>query len=178
MQKKRSFFNNAAFQRNQAVVYEAGSDRLRSITDYYSKLALTTWKQELPQAVDAGESLYNSQFGATWYAIEDHHRWMPKQATVRLGAPKSPGQKLHLTGFAPEELFRKGPLHLRVSADGKNLDVFTLTASNTQFDLTADMPAESVGHLETLISIEADRVYVPPGDGRALSVGFGKIRIQ
>ena len=167
-----------SFKRNQSVVYEAGGDRLLNITDYYSKLAISTWKQELPKSVDAAESLYLSQFGNTWYPIENHHRWMPKQATVRLGAPKSPGQKLHLTGFAPEELFRQGPVHLKVSADGKVLGVFTLTAADTQFDLITVMPAESVGHEETLITLEADRVYVPPGDGRTLSVGFGKIRIQ
>jgi hypothetical protein len=167
-----------AFKRNQAVVYEVTNDRLLNITDYYSKQAISTWKQDLPQSVDAAQSLYSSQFGNTWYPIEDGHRWMPRQATVRLGAPKSPDQKLHLTGFAPDELFREGPVHLKVSADEKVLQVFTLTASDTEFDLITVMPAESVGRQDTLITLEVDRVYVPPGDGRTLSLGFGKIRIQ
>ena len=167
-----------ALKRGQAVVYEASGERLLNITSFYTKLALSTWKPELPQSVDAGESLYNDQFGNGWYPIENGYRWMSQEAEVRLGAPKSTGQKLHLSGYAPEELLRAGPLHLNVSADGVVFSTFTLQPKDLQFDLTAEMPAASVGKMETLIRLTSDRVYVPPQDGRKLSLAFGKFRIQ
>ncbi len=167
-----------ALKNGQAVVYEASGERIVNITEHYAKLALSTLKPGLPQAVDVGVPLFSDQLGSTWYPIEDHFRWMPQQATVRLGGPKSDGQKLHLTGSAPEEIFRQGPLHLKVSADGLLLTTFTLTPASTQFDLITVMPSESVGRFETLITLETDRVLVPPGDGRKLALAFGKIRIQ
>lgn len=167
-----------ALKQGQAVVYEASGERLLNITGFYSKLALSTWKPELPRSVDAGESLYSDQIGKGWYAIENGYRWMSQEAEVRLGAPKSAGQKLHLSGYAPEELLRAGPLHLTVSADGVALSTFTLQPKDLQFDLTAEMPAASVGKVETLIRLTSDRAYVPPQDGRKLSLAFGKFRIQ
>ncbi len=167
-----------AIRKGRAVIYEASSERLLNITGFYSKLALSTWKPELPQNVDAGEELFSDQFTKGWYSVENGYRWMPQQAAVRLGGPKTAGEKLHLSGFAPEELFRSGPVHLTVSADGEMLSRFTLGARDTEFDLTAAMPPSSVGKSETLIMLETDRVYVPPLDGRKLSLAFGKFRIQ
>jgi hypothetical protein len=97
---------------------------------------------------------------------------------VRLGGPKTTGQKLHLSGFAPGELFQGGPIHLTVIADGEALSTFTLEAKDNEFDLTAEMPARSLGRIETLITLQTDRIYIPPGDGRKLSLAFGKFRIQ
>ncbi len=167
-----------ALQRGQAVVYEASGERLLNITGFYSKLALSTWKPELPKSVDAGEALYSDQFGKGWYPIEIDHRWMSDAAEVRLGAPKAAGEKLYLSGHPLEELLQSGPLHLTVRADGVLLATFALQATAGQLELSAEMPAASVGKAETLITLSADRVYAPPGDGRKLSVAFGKFRIQ
>jgi hypothetical protein len=167
-----------ALKTGRAVIYEASGEKLLNITDFYSKLALSTWKPELSQAVDAGEPLFGDQFGKEWYPIENGFRWMPQQATVRLGGPKTTGQKLHLSGFAPGELFQGGPIHLTVIADGEALSTFTLEAKDNEFDLTAEMPARSLGRIETLITLQTDRIYIPPGDGRKLSLAFGKFRIQ
>jgi len=167
-----------ALKRDQAVIYEASGERLLNITGFYSKLALSTWRPELPKAVDAGESLYSDQFGKGWYAIEGGHRWMSQEAEVRLGAPKNAGEMLHLTGQAPEELLRTGPIQLKVSADGVLLSTFTLQAADMQFDLTAAMPAGRADKAETVITLSADRMFVPPDDGRKLSLAFGKLRIQ
>jgi len=167
-----------ALKRDQAVIYEASGERLLNITGFYSKLALSTWRPELPKAVDAGESLYSDQFGKGWYAIEGGHRWMSQEAEVRLGAPKNVGEMLHLTGQAPEELLRTGPIQLKVSADGVLLSTFTLQAADMQFDLTAAMPAGRADKAETVITLSADRMFVHPDDGRKLSLAFGKLRIQ
>ena len=167
-----------ALKRDQAIVYEASGERLQNITGFYSKLALSTWKPEMPKSVDAGEALYNDQFGKGWYAIERDHRWMSLEAEVRLGGPKVAGEKLHLSGHAPEELLRTGPIHLTVRADGVALATFTLQAVDAEFDVAAEMPAGSVGRVETLITLTCDRAFVPPEDGRKLSVSFGKFRIQ
>ena len=167
-----------ALKRGQAVVYEASGERLLNITGFYSKLALSTWKPETPKSVDAGEALFSDQFGKGWYPIESDHRWMSQEAEVRLGAPKVAGEKLYLNGHPLEELLRAGPLHLTVRADGVTLATFTLQSADAQFELNADMPASSVGKVETMITLTSDRVYVPPEDGRKLSVAFGKFRIQ
>jgi hypothetical protein len=167
-----------ALKRGQAVVYEASGERLLNITGFYSKLALSTWKPELPRIVDAGEPLFADQFGKGWYPAEHGYRWMPYQAEVRLGGPKSAAEKLHLSGFAPVELYVGGPVRLTLGVDGQTQAAFTLEAKDTQFDLTVEMPAASVGRAETLITLETDRVYVPPADGRKLSLAFGKFRIQ
>jgi hypothetical protein len=65
-----------------------------------------------------------------------------------------------------------------VSADGEKLATFTLEAKDMTFDLTAAMPARTVGTAETVITLSSDRVYVPRADGRELSLAFGKFRIQ
>ncbi|HMF76832.1 MAG TPA: hypothetical protein VK604_14325, partial [Bryobacteraceae bacterium] len=167
-----------ALERGQAVVYEASGERLLNITGFYSKLAVSTLRPEMPRSVDAGDSLYSDQFGKGWFGIENGHRWMSQKAEVRLGAPKAAGEKLYLSGHAPEELLQAGPVHLTVSADAVVVSTFTLQATDSQFDLAAEMPAGSVGKAETLITLSVDRVLVPPDDGRKLSLVFGKLRIQ
>jgi len=167
-----------ALKQRQAVVYEASRERLTNITGLYSQIALSSWRPELPQVINAGEPLFSSQFGKGWYRIENGYRWMPREAVVRLGGPKAAGAKLYLSGFAPEELLRGGPVHLTVKADGETLQTFTLDAKDTQFDLVAPLPARTVGTAETVITLSSDKVYVPPADGRELSVAFGKFRIQ
>jgi hypothetical protein len=67
---------------------------------------------------------------------------------------------------------------LTVIVDGETLSTFTLEAKDNQFDFAAEMPARSLGRAETLITLQTDRIYIPPGDGRKLSVAFGKFRIQ
>ena len=93
--------------------------------------------EALPSYAELGRLLGNS-----WYPRDDNHRWMPKQATVRLGGPKAAGQRLYVSGYCPEGQLEKGPLPLALLVDGKALPTVSIQPGTARFDFDFALPAE------------------------------------
>jgi hypothetical protein len=88
-------------KRQELVVYDVRGPRLRNVTEMYA--AMPREQQTLPLRLDAASPLTSYLLGPEWYAPDGDHRWMPRRASVRMGAPRTVGQRLYLRGNCPAE---------------------------------------------------------------------------
>jgi len=168
-----------ALARDDAVVYEVGGPRLKNVTTLYREIARAQWGSAgEPRRVDAGNPLFADQMGPEWYPIEGSFRWMSKRATVRLGAPRSAGERLYISGYCPAQQVDKGPLKVIVGADGRLYPPFFLTEPDARFEISFPLPDGLVGQDSVQVSVEVERTLVSPSDGRSLGLVFGSFAIR
>jgi hypothetical protein len=160
------------------VVYDASGARLRNITNSYGRTAATALDSRLSRYVDVGNALFASQLGTGWYDLEEAHRWMGKTATLHIGGPESATQELYLSGGVPAELTGHAPLVLKISLDGEALPALYIPQGAESFELSTPVPPRFIHKDDVTVTIDVDRTFTPPGDGRALSLAFGKISIH
>ena len=128
--------------------------------------------------VDASDPIYAAALGPSWYPAETGYRWMPKTATVKMSGPVSREQRLYVTGFAPGALLASGPVTLHFRADGHDLGSAKVVKADEAFSFQFALPAELVGRDVMEISVEANKVFQPPGDGRDLGMAFGTFAVK
>jgi hypothetical protein len=168
-----------ALEQNRAVVYAAGGERLRNVTGPVRAVARSRWAgAKEPQRVEVGNSLFAGQLGPEWYAVEESYRWMPKRATVRLGGPHSPGQKLHVEGFCSARQIEEGPLAVTVSVDGQAYPPVLLDRGDAAFKFSFPLPSELVGKERIEVSVEVDRTFTVASDPRPLGLVFGTFAVR
>lgn len=166
-----------ALEQDQAVVYQAGGPPLKNITTYYRDHVAASWKAEQPRFVDVGQKLFADLLGPEWYPPEGAYRWMPAQATVRMGGPRSPREKLYLMGFCAGGALVKGSVKMTVNVSGIPAGVFIIGHSGA-FDQAVALPAELAGRNEIEVRLTVDRTFSVPGDPRQLGMAFGTFTIR
>jgi hypothetical protein len=164
-----------ALERDEVVVYDVRGSRLRNITSLYAQRPLD---RKLPLRVDAGSPLEGYLMGPEWYAVDTDHRWMPRRATLRMGAPPAAGMKLYLHGQCPTALLRGGPLGVTLTVDGMALPAASIHPGESAFELAFALPADVVGRPEMQIAVEVSRTFIPPGDPRQLGLAFGVFEVR
>ncbi len=115
-----------AITHDEVVVYSVIGDHLRNITESYERSAPERFfpdekSGKNPHRVEVGNPLLAYMLGPEWFSLESGVRWMPQQATVRLGGPGSAQEKLLLEGYCPGQQREAGATHLSVSVDGLRL---------------------------------------------------------
>ena len=88
-----------ALKREELVVYDVRGTRLRNITDLFAALPR---ESGLPLRVDAASPLTSYLLSAEWYQSDGDHRWMPRRAALRMGAPATGGQKTLRQAVRPD----------------------------------------------------------------------------
>lgn len=160
----------AALDRNQLEVYDVRGAILRNVT---TKYAATMRDRALPPRIRVADSLTAYLLGPEWYKLDIDHRWMPKRATLRMGAPAGPGKKLYLSGYSPDEL---GPVDVTVSVDGLSLPSQTVRPG--PFEAAFPLPDGVVGKPEMSVAVEVSHTFRPQGDARDLGLSFGIFEIR
>jgi hypothetical protein len=133
---------------------------------------------ETPRRVDVANDALGRLLGKTWYPRDDKHRWMPKQATVRIGGPTAAGQRLYISGYCPAGQLEKGALPLSVAVDGKALPPVRIQPGTEHFDFDFAVPYELVGKQSVEVAVEVGRTFTPPGEDRELGLVFGVFEIR
>jgi hypothetical protein len=164
--------------KDRLVVYSVAGERLKNITPMYEATSRLLLKAEQPRRVDVGNPLLEHLLGPTWHSREGAYRWMPKRAAVRIGGPRGPSERLYITGFIPASELAKGPLHVSVQADGRTLGRSTIEPPMERFDFDYALPGEWVGRESLELTVEVDRTFTPPGDGRELGLAFGVFEVR
>jgi hypothetical protein len=160
---------------DELVVYDVRGPRLRNITSAYAARPLDT---RPPLRVDAASPLTQYLLGPEWYPSDGDHRWMPKRATLRIGAPDAPGHRLVLRGDCPDEQLKAGPLDVTVNVDGATLPAASIRPSHNAFELAFALPDSVVGKGEMRVAIEVSRVIRPASDPRDLGLVFGIFEVR
>ena len=167
-----------ALDQDSVVVYEAGGEHLKNITSLYSQVFAHNGNLGVPRRVDVANPLLSYLVGATWYKVEEWSRWMPRQATVRIGGPASAAQKLYVHGNCPSGLLAGGPVEMRISADKLPVGSGRVGEQNTSFDFVFPLPRPLVGRASVTLTVEASRTFRPQGDDRQISCAFGTFEIR
>lgn len=162
-----------SLDRNQLVVYDVRGPRLRNITTVYAAMPRD---QSLPLHLDAADPLAADLLGPEWYPVDANHRWMPKTATFKMGAPAAHGHSLWLHGNTSDAQLHDGPLILTVTVDGLALPPAQIQSSS--FDLHFGLPDKVVGNREMQVTIQVNRVFRPPSDPRDLGLAFGTFEVR
>lgn len=162
-----------ALERDELVVYLVGGSRLRNVTSKWEKRLTDA---PLPARIDAASPLTSYLLGPEWYAADEHHRWMPKRATLRIAGPKAAGAKLYLHGVCPDQQLAAGPMIVTVAVDGVPLPPQAIRESG--FDLAFELPPAAVGKPAMAVTVEASRTFSAPTDPRELALAFGTFEVK
>jgi hypothetical protein len=160
-------------EQNQLVVYDVRGPRLRNITTLYAAMP---HDRTLPLRLDAADPLTANLLGPEWYPVDENHRWMPKRATFKLGAPAVKGRGLFLHGYCSDDQLRAGPLTVIVTVDGQTLPAAGIRENS--FELRFDLPDSVAGKREMQVTVEVNRVFRPPSDPRDLGLAFGSFEVR
>lgn len=160
----------------KTAVLSITGDEIFDATARYRNVAVFQYLQSRPRSVNVGEPGYESLLGPGWWPIEDRFRWTSKSASVTLGGPQSPNDRLHVSGFCPESVASGGPVILTVRVNGVEAGKKTLSdvaPFSAAFALSQGAMAESVR-----IEVEVNRVTRLAGDKRDLGLIFGTFAIR
>ncbi|MEO8658899.1 MAG: hypothetical protein ABI693_10525 [Bryobacteraceae bacterium] len=166
-----------ALEREEAVVYQVGGPRLKNVTSHFRDQVAPTWKKELPRFLNVGQKLFADLLGPSWYSLEGGYRWMPGEATLRMGGPVVPAERLHFTGYCAEGQLAGGPFSLTVSAGGLPVGSVEIRKAG-QVDGDLAFPATLIGREEVEIALTVSRTFTPAGDSRKLGMAFGTFAIR
>jgi len=166
-----------AIKNDQVVVYRVGFP-LKAITTTYDEAAIDKLSPAPPRRIDAGSPLMAYLLGPEWYALDGGSRWMPKRATLRIGAPRLPSERLYLSGFCSEAQLREGPFTMRVAVDGIPLQEFTMHCAASQFHAILPLPDQLVQAKWLDLTVESGRTFKGAQDGRELGLSFGTFEIR
>lgn len=164
-----------ALKREELVVYDVRGARLRNITEVYAALPR---ESGLPLRVDAASPLTSYLLGSEWYPSDGDHRWMPRRASLRMGAPATVGQRLYLRGSCPDEQLRAGPLPVTVTVEGVAMPATLIRPGENAFERVFALPDAVVGKAEMRVTVEVGRVIRPASDPRDLGLVFGSFEVR
>ncbi len=158
------------------VLYSVAGDHLRNITEQYERSAPNRLIERLPLRVVVGNPLFSWLLGKEWLPIERGVRWMPGDASLRLGGPERTGSKLRIEGYCPDELLKRSSRHLIVTVDGEQIGQSEINDPESAFVRLFDLPPAVVGRNSILIGIRVTPVERRGGQDYGLV--FGGIAIQ
>lgn len=163
---------------HQARVLSISADGTRDITARYQLILRADPRATRVDSIDVGDPSAAPLLGPSWFPAEGGFRWMPQSATVRLSAPEKPGERLYLTGFAPEAILKTGPVTLAVRADARALGKFLVRNPNAPFTCDFPLPNPSGNQESIEITVDLDKVLHAPADNRDLGIVFGTFSIR
>ncbi len=167
-----------ALQHDEAIVLSISGNDVMDSTDRYKMVLGAQALAQNARLVNLADPAYSSRLGPTWYAAENGFRWMPKRATLQIGGPTAPNQRLHVFGYCPGTLLAKGPLELSARINGEELGKQPLRKSDESFDLAFPLPDGLSGKYSLEVTLEVSRTFQAPADPRQLGLIIGSVSIQ
>jgi len=166
----------AALERGTAVVYSAEEPRLKNVTALYAAQARSRYAGEQPRRLDAGSPLFSAYFLSGWYPADSGVRWSGKQARFRIGGPRNQPGQLVVSGRRPSHPLWSWPVRLRVGVDGQALPEQVVPPGDFRF--VYDLPPAATGRPVLEVTVEVDRTFTPPEDGRPLGLAFSVFEVR
>jgi hypothetical protein len=159
-----------------ARVYYAGTGKLHDVTRLYLERLLAADLSDMPRRVEVAAPTMASFLSGGWYPADEAHRWMAKEASVRLAGPKSAGESLHIFGVCPAEFLADGPVTLSVTVNGNPLRSIPLRQPSV--DVSLPLPPALIGSRSMQVALAVDRTHTPPQDGRELGIAIRLVEIR
>jgi len=158
---------------NRILVYRVEPDGLQDITGLYREMALET---ALPRRIELGHPPMESLLGQSWYPSEGDYRWMPKQATVRLGVPDTGEGELHVEAFCVPIQVQSRRMTVWVSVEGKQYSPAEIRDCHDAVNLSFPIKVKA-GTKGVQVKLEVDHTVQVPSDQRKLGLAVRAIEI-
>jgi hypothetical protein len=165
-------------ENNEVVIYRVDSEHPTNITTAYSIAAKLRFHPETPRRIDVANPLAGYLLGPSWYPRAERFRWMPRQATVQLGGPRAPLERLYVSGICPIQQLGPGPLTMTVSLDGQTLRAVQISKGNSFFTFDFPLRPELVGNESVEVSVTVDRTIRLPTEEKDFGLAFGVFDIR
>ncbi len=160
----------SSLAQNRLLVYRVQDGELKDITALFK----TSSAGDLPRRVNLGDPPMVSMLGPTWYPSEGDFRWMPKEATIRIGMPKSGQGELRVEAFCVPVQVKTGLLTMWATIDGKKSSPAFIASCNDAVHLTFPISVPS-DRKEAEVKLELDRTFQVPPDKRDLGIAIRTI---
>jgi hypothetical protein len=157
-------------------VYRIEPGPLRNVTRTYHREQDPTLPYGTPRFIDVAKSAYQGLLGPGWHPVDNRARWSGGKSELKIGGPKSAGQALRMTGYAPELVLGQGPQVLTVTANGKKLPPVTFTQANVPFSIAIPLPQELIDVPQMNLQLSFSRVIMQRGREHALIVRRIEVR--
>jgi hypothetical protein len=152
-----------ALQDGSAVVYQMDGPTLRNITGQYRAAAEASWKLETPRFVNLGDPVFAAYADAGWDDCAGGYRMLRRAATVRVGGPHRPDDRLYIG------VFRTTDFQLGVRINGVDLPAAVMHRDGELTELTVRLPA-------TLIDQSNIEVTLSNANQEPLKFGYVEVR--
>jgi len=162
-----------ALSQQRALVFAVEDGRLRDITKVFKTTAV---EGAIPRRVEVGHPLVESLLGPSWYGSEGDYRWMPKEASVRLGAPKTGEGEVRVEAFCAPVQVAAQPLLAWLTVDGETGPRLTIRDCNQAVVITAPVQTAS-GKKEIEVVVHVDRTLRVGADQRDLGLAVRTIEV-
>jgi len=146
-----------ALQDARAVVYQLDGAALRNATAQHRATAESLWKPETPRFINLGDTAFAEYASPGWDGM------LRRVATVRVGGPRAPDERLYIG------VFRTTDFQLGVRVNGVDLPAPVIERSGELTQLTVPLPAALMGRPEI-------EVTLANGNREPLKFGFVEIR--
>jgi hypothetical protein len=155
----------------QIQVYDVTARPLRNTTSTYARRLLSAGEPPPPASVFPGQKLYQPYLSGTWFEPEETHRWMGREASVRVGGP---GSTLRISAIIPDFLVRERAARLEIFADGVRIGESKLEATSEEWVGRYPVRADDAGRV-CQVTLRLDRTARPPGDSRELGIAVSRV---
>jgi hypothetical protein len=133
-----------ALAANGAVVYRFDGRMLHDETAHAGAL----WTEDEPRFVNIGDPVFGDYLGAGWRQAADGCRRMDRTGTLRIAAPRGPGESLYIGIFETRD-FRP-----RVRVNGAEAGVTLERRDNDLSEFRAELPPQAVQWKRMEVAIE------------------------
>jgi hypothetical protein len=169
---------SAIIQRRSLLVYSVEGPQLRDITKEWTAIFSGSGRHQWPVRIEPGRRESSAALGPTWFPAEESFRWMPRQATVRLGVPESGANRLIIRGFFPVDQARSGPVRLSAAIGGRQLGVSVISRAEAPYEAVFELPEGLVQADGFEVSLEVNRTFQAPPDPRELGLVVDLIEVR
>jgi hypothetical protein len=162
-----------AFEKEAVTVYHFNGSILRDVTREWERGRALNLSTGFSPEILAGDPIFNPQFLAGWYGIEDGHRWLSGKGSVRVGGPFAKDAQITLKAYAPASL---GSLELKILCAGTLIHTAKINPGDVEIHVP--LPQHLQASESLVLDLEASKTVRPPNDGRNLSLVFSLISIR
>jgi hypothetical protein len=155
------------------AVYAVENGQVRDITTLYKA---TTLNAELPRRIDLAKPPMEALLGATWYGPEGDFRWMPKEASVRLGAPSNGEGDLRINAFCAPVQVQAKALTVTIAVDDVKFPPAEIRDCGQPVSLRFPLKLPQ-GKKEILVTIEVDHTVRVGADQRDLGLAVRSVEV-
>jgi len=128
----------------RAVVYRFDGRQLH-------RAAGVTPTEDAPRFVNLADDVFRDYFGEGWHEAPGGYRWMEGSAAVRIGGPRSAGERLYLG------IFDTGKFRVGVLVNGVDVPVEVAHRDNDLSEFRATLPAGAIGWKRMEVRLSAER---------------------